>query len=164
MTLLDQEVLKSILSYDANSGEFTWLKNTRRLKAGDKAGTTNGSGYRQICIAGKIYNAHRLSWLYVHGKIPEFDIDHIDGNRLNNSLANLRHVSRSVNLQNQRSIRAGKISDAGLGASFIKRTGKWHSRIKVNGRQISLGCFTTSEEAHLKYLDAKRKLHEGCSI
>lgn len=164
MNKLTQEELKSLLTYDDLTGSFLWNVSTKRLKVGSVAGTTNGSGYRQICINKKIYPAHRLAWLYVHGYIPSMDLDHIDGDRANNAIANLRHVSRSTNLQNQRKVRLGKKSIGKLGTSLVKTTGRWHARIMVNKKQMSLGCFASMEEAHQKYLSAKRTFHQGCTI
>lgn len=164
MSNITQDKLKIRLTYDESTGLFFWNVRTKKIKAGSAAGTTNGSGYRQICIDNKIYNAHRLAWLYVHGDMPSMDIDHIDGDRANNAIANLRHVSRSTNLQNQRKERKGKKSKSKLGTSFVSTTGRWHARIRIDEKQISLGCFASMEEAHQKYLSAKRTFHQGCTI
>ena len=164
MQPLTQKRLVDLLQYNPDTGIFFWKSGTRKIKVGSVAGTKNGRGYIQICINGKLYMAHRLAWLYVHGDMPSMDIDHIDGNRANNEFTNLRHVSRSINLQNQRDVRGGKAQNAKLGASFVKSTGRWHARIKVGNKQLSLGCFSSMQEAHEKYLLAKRTMHQGCTI
>src|SRR4051812_40825019 len=95
--MVTQERLKQVLVYSPESGLFT--------RRGRVAGTTY-RGRINIFIDYRGYLAHRLAWLYVHGRWPIGDIDHIDGNASNNAISNLREVSRSVNMQNQRRARS----------------------------------------------------------
>jgi hypothetical protein len=115
-------------------------------------------------VLGKRYYAHRLAWLYEYGEFPEKIIDHIDGNRTNNSIHNLRDVSQALNSQNQKEARIDN-GTGYLGVTFDKRprTAKYRARIGITGcaKRICLGYFETPELAHLAYLDAKRKLHPG---
>lgn len=152
--LTRQELLKRVV-YDPVTGSFSCAK-TGKLK-----GSVEPRGYVQIGIGYKVYYAHRLAWLYVHGCFPEGDIDHIDGNRSNNTISNLRDVSRSVNLQNKR--RAEKTNLLGL-MGVSKNTKGYRARIKVNGVERHIGTFNTPEEAHEAYLREKRLIHAGCTI
>ena len=107
--LLTQKRLREILSYCEVSGDFVWVAkpcvNAHRIKVGNPANRVNSQGYITIWIDGKSYLAHRLAWLYVYGRFPDGlrpEIDHMDGNPINNSIANLREVSRSENQRNQK--------------------------------------------------------------
>ncbi len=98
---LTAEYLRSILHYDQETGIFTWkVRTARRVKAGDVAGCSDGDGYRLIKVQSRLYKAHRLAWLYIHGSWPKDQIDHINRIRTDNRIANLREVSNKQNLQN----------------------------------------------------------------
>lgn len=166
---LSADRLREILSYDPETGIFIWLKKTsrraNRIKIGSEAGCLcKTHGYVGIGVgAGRSIPAHQLAWLYMTGEMPTMDIDHIDGNRANNRWANLRHVSRSINMQNVKRARADSAHGL-IGVELHRQSGLYHSRIKVSGRRKHLGYFKTPEEAHQAYLAAKRRLHEGCTI
>ncbi|EMK2710698.1 HNH endonuclease, partial [Pseudomonas aeruginosa] len=98
---LTQERLKELLSYDAATGEFTWMarKGSRALP-GAAAGSNDGQGYVRIAIDGCRYRAHRLAWLYCYGKWPAAQVDHLNHRRDDNRLSNLREVSHSENQRN----------------------------------------------------------------
>lgn len=152
------------LLYDPNSGVFTWINPTaNNVKAGSIAGSTNSHGYSHIKYDGNNYKAHRLAWYITHGRWPIGQIDHIDGNRLNNSIANLRDVSIIFNAQNQRSPHKRNTSGF-IGVSWHKQNSKWQARIRFDGKIKYLGLFQTPKAAYDAYLTAKRKLHEGCTI
>ena len=161
MKTLTQERLLAALIYDPMTGIFT-----RRVGAGgSKANSVAGSpshGYSNISIDGKIYGAHRLAWLYVHGNLPLGDVDHIDGNRSNNTIANLRDVSRSVNLQNSKEARKNNKSSGMLGVSWLH--GKWQAKINIGGYRKHIGMFKTPELAHAAYLEEKRIHHQGNTL
>lgn len=123
---------------------------------------TTHACYMTVFILGFQHRVHRLAWLYVHGEFPKAFIDHMDGDRLNNAISNLRDVSKTVNGQNMR--KATKRSMTGyLGVSVAPR-GKFVASISVQGKYRYLGFFDTAELAHESYLAAKRELHEGCTI
>lgn len=161
------EIARQNLHYDPLTGEFTRIvtaSNAPGAKAGDRAGSLNKrSGYIEVRVMNVGCYGHRLAWLYVHGEWPCGRIDHINGDRSDNRIANLRVVSAAVNQQNRR--RAQSNNKTGmLGVHKYKNTGRFISRIKTGKRQISLGVFDTAEEAHAVYLNAKRQLHEGCTL
>lgn len=155
--------LRELLSYDPATGDFFWIHDDLRGRnpAYLPAGGLNSRGYWRIKIAPHWYYAHRLAWLYIHGVWPSGPIDHINGDRLDNRIANLRDVSQTVNAQNKR--KPGSRNKVGL-LGVCRDYGLFKACIKVNGKTINLGRFQTPEEAHAAYVAAKRVLHEGCTI
>ena len=155
--MITQEELKSLLNYDPETGLFTWLKaNTRRVKAGDIAGTKSEYGYIRIRIKDKTYRAHRLAWLYVYGVNPIL-IDHINMVRDDNRLVNLREADKSKNKLNM-----GKRSDnkSGFkGVSYSKQSNKWRAACSVNKKQVYLGLYETPEMAFDVYKSFAKKHH-----
>lgn len=98
---LTQEDLRERLNYDADTGEFTWLKPaSTRLTPGSRAGYVNTKGYHKIRVGYIKYSAHRLAWFYAHGRWPKEEIDHVNGDKADNRLANLREVTHAQNMQN----------------------------------------------------------------
>lgn len=155
--MLTQKYLKEILSYDEETGIFSWIRKKNGVKQ-SPAGTRENVGRRKIGIDRKQYFAHRLAWLYVYGEWPKLEIDHIDGNNDNNAIKNLRDVSRSVNMQNLK--RSKKNNGCGvLGISF-RDNKKWVAQIGVNKKVIHIGRFDTKDEAKAAYLAAKRIFHK----
>ena len=151
----DAELLRRCLRYDPATGEFLRLTGPR---AGKPAGGLDLHGYRQVAFMRKLHKAHRLAWLYVHGEWPDRHIDHINGDKLDNRIANLRLATPAENGQNRN--RMNRNNTSGLpGATLHKQSGRWMAQITHQRRHIYLGCFGTAEEAHRAYLDAKRALH-----
>ena len=105
---------------------------------------------------------HRVIWAIVYGEWPSENIDHIDGNRANNSVANLRLVTKTQNMQNL-AVTGTKSVSGLMGASYVpgssRRRECWESRIKLNGVSKFLGRFKTPEEAHTTYMQAKKQVH-----
>jgi hypothetical protein len=157
---VDAEFVRLVLDYDPLTGLFTWKKHRRTL-IGKQAGFSDRSGHWRIRLRNKAFAAHRLAWLHVHGRFPDGNIDHINGNPADNRLANLREVSHVVNMQNQR--RANIDSQTGLLGCHPHGT-KFQAQITVNGRIKHLGIFASAHEGHEAYLAAKRKFHQGCTI
>lgn len=144
-----QEQLCSRLDYCPETGVFKWRDGKR---AGARAGSPNGRGYRHIYLARRLWAEHRLAWLYVHGRWPDGVLDHINGRVADNRIANLRDVTVKVNLQN-----IGTDGDVG-----VRRQGsKWRALIGVDGRLKHLGVFSTKELARAAYLEAKKNHHPG---
>lgn len=154
---ITHESLKSILHYDEATGVFTWLVDRgTRLRAGSRAGAIDASGYRRIGVNKVYYYAHRLAWMYVHGVMPEQCIDHINGNRADNRLLNLRHVSAQQNCFN---LHVTKAPSGLLGVRWNARKGRWVAKIQINGQRKQLGSFDSPAEAHEAYLSAKKTIH-----
>lgn len=156
--------LRAALDYDRDTGLFRW-KATRgsRAQAGALVGSSDLYGYKTIRINGRSYKAHRLAWLHVYGFWPSGDVDHINGNRSDNRLQNLRDVTRKVNLENQ-SRAANNRSTGILGVYYDRHSKRFYSRISMHNRSIYLGTFATAAEAQAAYLAAKRRMHVGCTI
>ncbi|MCY1427444.1 HNH endonuclease [compost metagenome] len=144
--MLNRETLKENLHYDLDTGVFTWVK-TRGSKApaGSVAGTVHYSGYRQIHIYGKTYQAHRLAWLAFYGEFPSDQIDHINGIRDENRMENLRAVSNKENGKNQAAPRNN--TSGMVGVYWDIATGKWRSNIKIDGRKITIGRYSNFFDA-----------------
>lgn len=155
--------LKSVLAYDSATGAFTWLERVaRRTFAGDKAGCKSTTGYWQLRFKRAEFKAHRVAWAFVYGAWPTGCIDHINGNPLDNSIANLRDVDQRTNNQNQRRAMRSNKSSGLLGVSVFR--GKPRATITLNGKNLYLGTFDTPQQAHEAYLAAKRAIHPGCTL
>jgi len=155
--------LKEYLSYNPNTGIFTWAKQVgARGKIGEKVGCLN-RGYIRIKVNRTVYLAHRLAWLFYYGYLPKDLIDHIDGVKDNNRINNLREANTSQNQHNQRKPRKDNTSGY-LGVTFNKGSKKFTAKIRTNGIVKHLGVFTDPKEAHQTYLAAKRELHPFSTI
>jgi len=117
-------------------------------------------------LFGRLRLAHRMAWLYVYGVEPEkgLHIDHINGIKIDNRIDNLRVVTVSGNVQNQRKARVDNTHSGLLGSHWDKKSGKYNAVINVNKVRIFLGAFADPMEAHQAYLTAKRELHATCTI
>ena len=143
--------LKEYLDYSEDTGDFTWKKTTsNHVKVEDKAGVLS-KGYVKIGILSQQILAHRLAWAFKYGSFPVADLDHINGNRNDNRIANLRETTRGINTQNRKDCK---------GYTKTARVRKpWCASIKVNYKRKFLGYFETEDEARQAYLKAKRELH-----
>lgn len=153
-SILTSEKLKEFLEYNQETGEFMWrIPPSRRIRAGSIAGSIKGGRYNRIgiMINGRKYSfpSHRLAWLYVYGVWPSRHLDHIDRNKLNNRISNLREATladnqHNINKQKNRSSRF-------IGVSWQRARKKWLSGIRSRGKTIFLGRFDTEEEAAMAY-------------
>lgn len=155
--MLTQERLKECLSYDPGSGDFAALVDRRLYKAGDVFRTVNSSGYIRIRIDGVYYYAHRLAWMYVHGEWPPADVDHINGDRADNRMCNLRLATRKENLQNRSASRSSATKVKGVDYHAGMR--KYRVRIRSEGKRFTVGYFDSVEEAAIAYEKAAAELH-----
>ena len=158
--------LRELFTYEPETGLLRWrVKRSWNVEVGSVAGSINSDGYRVLRFDGRIYQAHRVVWLLERGEWPSGQIDHINGDRLDNRVENLRDVSGSINTQNQR--RPQKNNKGGyLGVYYQKLTPSrpWAACISIDGRRVTLGRYDTPEQAHAAYVEAKRKNHAGCTL
>ena len=141
------EKLKEILSYNPETGLFTWLiKSCTTKSPGDIAGHTHKkTGYVSITINKKFNSDHRLAWLYMTGENPTGCIDHINQIRSDNRWCNLRDVTVQENNKNRR---LNKNNKSGVGGVYFEKiSGKWEVRIKCNKKAHYFGRYKTLEEA-----------------
>jgi hypothetical protein len=158
---ITREVIAEAVSYNPETGKFTRVKAVPGHNAGAEAGTIKHQGYRVVGVGGQKIAAHRLAWFIACGSWPDGDIDHINGDRSDNRITNLRCVTRGVNLQNTRKAH----SDSASGVLGVTARGnKWRATIFADGRCRHLGLFDSIHDAHAAYLEAKRRLHPGCTV
>jgi hypothetical protein len=159
-TKLTQERLKQVLNYEPESGNFTWKSARSSVLIGEIAGhTSKQTGYRLVGVDGSLFLAHRLAWLYVHGEFPSASIDHVDRNRLNNSIGNLRTATQSQNAFNSP---ARSTSKSGFkGVSWCHVTSKWRATATINGKQKSLGRHKELRNAVSAYNRFAQANHEA---
>lgn len=157
--MITQEYLKEILEYDPDIRKFRWLiAPNGRVKIGDIAGSLHHSGYWYIGINRKDYAEHRLIWLHCYGEFPENFIDHIDGNRSNNEISNLRTCNRQ---ENNRNVGIRESNTSGFkGVSLYRDKVRYIAQIMLEGKKTHLGIYSTPEEASEVY-QASAKLHHG---
>ena len=150
---ITQYQLWNELQYSPSSGVFTRCSTGLRACRSDLT-----KGYLRVFVLGKYYKAHRLAWFYIHGVWPDGQIDHIDGNKENNSFLNLRDVSQTINMYNQSKAHKHNTSNViGVGVSGSTFVAK----IKVGSKLIHLGTFKTKEEAYEHYTKKKSEIVFG---
>lgn len=150
------ERLHELFVYNPLTGTLHW-RNTMK-----EAGTLK-DGYLRVCLRrGSFQYAHRIIWAMHYLEWPAGVVDHINGARRDNRLANLRHVSLSENSQNMR--RAHRDNPLPLGVSWRGDRSKWVAQIRVDGKNKYLGLFGSPEAAHQAYLNAKRIYHKGNTL
>jgi len=147
---------REIISYDPETGLFTWKKNLKGpAKQGMVAGAAHREGYITIGLNGQSYLAHRLAWAFVYGDPGEdMQIDHINGDRSDNRICNLRIANHAENCRNSKVRKHSKTGIKGV----KKRGNKWHVRIRIGGEDKWLGSYYTPEEASAAYKKAADEL------
>ena len=136
------------LRYCADSGKVFWVKSSGPCaRIGFEAGYLNPDGYRRVTFNGRMFMTHRVVWLLIHNEWPDGEIDHIDGNRANNRIENLRVVTQSQNLRNKKSKKGSTSGNNGV--HFDARCKKWRVQIRMNGTVHHLGLFESKESAVL---------------
>lgn len=152
-----REELSAILDYDPMTGEFRWKVSARPgMQPGEIAGTIKDNGYRLIRIDLNGWLAHRLAWFLHHGTDPDHQIDHANGDKSDNRIANLRKASQSENRHNMPAQRNNSCGCKGV--MWCRTKQKWRARIMVNGKRIHLGRFETRDEAEAAYHAAAQLL------
>jgi hypothetical protein len=160
------ELLRDRLTYDSSTGVFTFRKTSGRAVAGKVAGCNHQHNdsphlwYQVIGIEKQYYKAHRLAWFFVYGVDPGAqEIDHIDGNGLNNAITNLRICTSSQNNQNRR--RRLDNSSGFNGVDYVKRSKKFRARICKDGKLTHIGMFQTAEEAFAAHEAARSSMFDN---
>lgn len=158
---LTQERVKKLFDY-REDGSLIWkARPAQGVQIGDIAGSLSGCGYLHVQVGGRKYRTHRLVWLWHHGYFPEKGLDHIDRNRLNNRINNLKEASQMCNMRNTDN-HANNISGV-KGVGWHKASGKWAAYIAVNGKMFHLGLFIDFTEAVANRLAHEQALNwEGC--
>lgn len=166
------ELIRKLVDYDPSTGVMTWRKRpedmftgdcaqreqTARLwnarRAGKRVGGVKDHGYEKCCFLRSYLYVHRLAWAYYHGEWPQGEIDHINHDRSDNRIANLRIVDRAENCRNASLSKNNKSGVCGV--FWDKKVGKWHAYIRKNGVQHNLGFYSCKQAAI-----AARKAAEG---
>lgn len=159
--LPSQEMLLYLFEY--KDGKLLNKTNSKQRKIGTQVGYKNKYGYIVCKINSKSYYVHRLIWMMFFGSLNGKDIDHINGNRSDNRLENLRLATRTENNRNLRKAKENSKTKL-IGSCFHKKSGKFIAQIQNNGKYEYIGLFETAEDAHNAYINRKREIHETCTI
>ncbi|WP_219847579.1 HNH endonuclease [Burkholderia multivorans] len=152
-SMLTYDRAVELFRYEQETGKLFWKKKpsnkSNRIKPGDEVGNlfrgTRGNHYMQCSVDKRKYVLHRIVWLLHHGVFPSGEIDHIDGNCLNNRIENLRDVSA---LDNCKNLPRRKDNTSGVtGVTWHRKAQKWMAQAQLDGKFIYLGLFSTIEEA-----------------
>lgn len=170
---MDQKLIREIVCYNQDTGDVFWkkrdvrfFKNEHSYKSwntrysGKKIWNIDGKGYNSVFIMDSQYRIHRLIWLYVFGEFPKV-IDHINGNRLDNRLSNLRNVTQQINAMNMK--RNNNNTSGVTGVYLNKRRGLWCAQMKLNGQTYHLGSSKNKEDAIMMRKEEEMRLgfHKG---
>lgn len=143
--------------FEYKEGNLYWKRQrNHRARAGDVAGSRALHGYIHVCIDRKVYLAHRLIWLMAHGELPE-SIDHINGDRADNRLENLRSCTQAENNKNQKLAKTNKSGFKNV--SWYAPYSKWRVTVRANGKQKNCGYYEDIELATLVAAEARDKYH-----
>jgi len=160
---LTAEYVRSILDYNPETGIFIWRDRAeltpcnRARIVGKIAGCISNTGYIQIKINNIPYQAHRLAWLIVFGKWPNKELDHINTNRIDNRIVNLREADDGNQAFNQTK---RKTNTSGYkGVTWSKKLNKWHAQISINYKKKHLGHYDNILDAAKAYENAAKELH-----
>lgn len=173
MKEIDPSQIARLLSYDPDTGTLVWKKrpdsdfaagsrqsqsqcahNWNARYAGTIAGNITPRGYSQVGLLGRLFKAHRLAWCIYYGDWPSAQIDHINGNKCDNRIANLRDVSQTENCRNTA---MSKNNTSGLRGVYWKAAiNKWTASICIDGKQRHIGVYTSKDEAHAARVEAER--------
>lgn len=153
--------IKEYIDYNPETGVFTWLKTTRpvpgtggRGKPGNVAGCEIDAGYLIVAFRGIVYMAHRVAWWWMHGEEPP-QIDHINRNRKDNRIVNLRAATAAGNTRNA----AGKGALTGV-KGVVKNGNRFYGRVHFNYKSHNAGSYGTLEEAQAAVEQLRDRLHK----
>lgn len=149
--------LRLLFHYDPETGIFTRRVTRGSMKAGQVAGSKDVLGYLKVMIDERFYYLHRLAWLYVYGRLPKGDLDHIDEDKGNNRIRNLRPATRGQNMVN---VSRWRHNTSGFkGVHFHAAAKRYEAYASHQGRKIYLGLFDTPEGAYAARSAKMRELH-----
>jgi hypothetical protein len=156
---------RELLNYAPETGAFTWrVARQNGAKPGQAAGSRRHD-YMILRLDGVNYMAHRVAWLIVHGAWPDGEIDHVNGNKFDNRLANIRPVTHQGNAENKRRARAdNKLGVLGVHLDSRRKSRPYVASIRVDGKLKQIGAFASAEEAHRAYVQQKRQVHAACTL
>lgn len=150
---ISHQRLKELLEYFPETGSFLWQERKKNMR--ERVGSVDNKGYLRISLDKVRYKAHRIAWFYIHGEWPEGMLDHIDGNKLNNKLNNLRDVQQNVNSYNTETA----YSSSKTGFLGVTKVGnRFYPRLGISGKVHHFGGYGTPEEAHEVYKAQKKKV------
>jgi len=153
--MITRERLIELVLYDPIEGRFVWRFSIKgHVKQGQLAGSWDTHGYWVIGLDGQNYLAHRLAWLWVYGRWPTGELDHINSRRDDNRINNLRQATRS---QQRHNAPINKNTKNGFKGVTMLPSGHWMAQIQRNKQQHYLGTFATAKEAHEAYCKAAEK-------
>jgi hypothetical protein len=162
----DLATLRRLIAYDPETGSFTWKERPLDLCASQHGQTVFNAqkagqpcreiceGYVRIRIMGRRILGHRLAWAFVHGRLPKGVIDHINGDRRDNRIVNLRDVTRQTN---QRNMPINVKNTSGHPGVYRAPSGRWYAQIGLSRRRLALGTFDTFDEAKAVRCAAERE-------
>lgn len=151
---ITKERLQEMFVY--SDGNLYWKKPRKKVVVGSKAGALSGRGYMDVKIDQKIYKLHRLIFMWHHGYMPEF-VDHVDCERLNNKIENLREATASQNKWNQP---VPKNNTSGIkGVCFDKTKNKWKGYVGYQGKDKHIGNFDSIDDAKIAVEKTRGELH-----
>lgn len=144
-----------LISYSPDTGEFTWVNPLRSFEKGKVAGTVALKGrYIMIKVSSIGFLGHILAWLYMTGEFPDGELDHEDGNGLNNKWLNIRPATRAKNCQN----RLSKTNRHGF-QGVLSRKDRYFGRVRMNKKNHFTGCYDSPEQAAEAVSELRKKLH-----
>ena len=144
--MITQKTVRDLFFYNKDTGELTFVNESGRGKRKDrKVGSISKVGYSVVFVDRKLYQAHRVIWLHYYGVLPEFGIDHINGDKLDNRISNLRDVSQKENTKNR--VMSKNNTSGFNGVTWHAALGKWRSSISVNKKPVYLGFFKSKHDA-----------------
>lgn len=154
----DIQVLKEYLRYEPESGAFYWVKRSSdKTKVGQRAGRPRSvGGYWQVTVLGKTYYAHRLAWAFVHDAWPDAQIDHRNGLKGDNRIANLRVASSTLNLAN---IGAKRDNTSGCkNVHWCNTKQRWVAKVKFSGKTRHVGTYSDFDAAVQAVMQVRAEL------
>ncbi len=158
---ITQQLLKELYFYNPINGLLYWKKSGRGRFIGKVAGTIDYDGYVRVQFEKKAYKAHRLAWMFMYGEFPENNIDHINGDKADNRILNLRDVGQDCNSKNSK--KSALNTSGTTGVTWDKNRKKWIAQIKVDYKNKHLGRYNNKKDAIQVRKEAEKKygFHEN---